>query len=229
MTSPATAPTSSSRCSPPGATATRRSGPSPTPSPRSPPPGTRRPSAASSTSSSTSTATAVHHATELPAVKPTVEQFLTTPGAQTFVVPHHDPDYPVFSFTEILDAHAERPELEALTRWAMVLHNQYPWDRASTELRTAEEIGDDEYVIAFHPRNRDVEQFLDRATGARPARRGRLSTSPTRSSPSPRCPRSGCARRSRCSRRWRPSPSSGVSTSAPTTTSSATPRSPGHR
>lgn len=91
-------------------------------------------------------------------------------------MPHHDPDYPVFSFTEILDAHAERPELEALTRWAMVLHNQYPWDRAATELRTAEEIGDDEYVIAFHPRNRDVEQFLDRATGARPARRGRLST-----------------------------------------------------
>lgn len=117
-----------------------------------------------------------HHATELPAVKPTVEQFLTTPGAQTFVVPQHDPDYPVFSFTEILDAHAERPELEALTRWAMVLHNQYPWDRAATELRTADEIGDDEYVIAFHPRNRDVEQFLDRATGTRPARRGRIST-----------------------------------------------------
>ncbi|ALE74664.1 3-ketoacyl-ACP synthase [Pseudonocardia sp. EC080610-09] len=117
-----------------------------------------------------------HHATELPAVKPTVEQFLTTPGARTFVVPHHDPDYPVFSWSEILDAHAERPELEALTRWAMVLHNQYPWDRAATELRTADEIGDDDHVIAFHPRNRDVAAFLDRATGARPARRGRIAT-----------------------------------------------------
>ncbi|GAA1395214.1 hypothetical protein GCM10009613_44590 [Pseudonocardia kongjuensis] len=117
-----------------------------------------------------------HHATELPAVKPTVEQFLATPGAMTFVVPRHDPDYPVFSFNQILDAHAEVPELEALTRWAMVLHNQYPWDRAATELRTADEIGDDDHVIAFHPRNRDVEAFLDRATGARPARRGRLAT-----------------------------------------------------
>ena len=27
------------------------------------------------------------------------------------------------------------PELEALMRWAMVLHNQYPWDRSRTELR----------------------------------------------------------------------------------------------
>ena len=117
-----------------------------------------------------------HHATELPALKPTVQEFLTTPGAQTFVVPHHDPDYPVFSWNEILDASADRPELEALTRWAMVLHNQYPWDRAATELRAAGEIGDDDYVIAFHPRNRDVADFLDRATGARPARRGRIST-----------------------------------------------------
>ncbi|MEQ3554177.1 3-oxoacyl-[acyl-carrier-protein] synthase III C-terminal domain-containing protein [Pseudonocardia nematodicida] len=116
-----------------------------------------------------------HHATELPALKPTVAEFLDTPGARTFVVPGHDPDYPVYSFNEILDAHAERPELEALTRWAMVLHNQYPWNRAATELRTADEIGDDDHVIAFHPRNRDVAAFLDRARGARPARRGRVS------------------------------------------------------
>ena len=27
------------------------------------------------------------------------------------------------------------PELEALQRWAMVLHNQYPWDRSRTQLR----------------------------------------------------------------------------------------------
>lgn len=117
-----------------------------------------------------------HHATELPAVKPTVQQFLTTPGAQTFVVDHHDPDYPVFSFNDILDVDAPQPELEALTRWAMVLHNLYPWDRGATELRTADQIGDDDYVIAFHPRTRDVEQFLDRAVGLRPPRRGRLST-----------------------------------------------------
>ena len=52
-----------------------------------------------------------------------------TPDALTWVLPAHDPDYPTFSRPEILDADAPVAELEALTRWAMVLHNQYPWQR----------------------------------------------------------------------------------------------------
>ena len=55
-----------------------------------------------------------HHATELPAVKPTVAEFLERPGALTWVVPEHDPDYPVFGLSEILDAEGPVPELEAL-------------------------------------------------------------------------------------------------------------------
>jgi 3-oxoacyl-[acyl-carrier-protein] synthase-3 len=110
-----------------------------------------------------------HHATELPAVKPTVAEFLERPGALTWVVPEHDPDYPVFGLNEILDADGPVPELEALRRWAMVLHNQYPWDRSRTQLRPVSEIGDDDWVIAFHPHNRDVVAFLDRVrTGAEP-------------------------------------------------------------
>jgi len=54
------------------------------------------------------------------------------------------------------------PELEALMRWAMVLHNQYPWDRSGTELRGPDRIGDDDYVVALHPRSRDVTAFIDR-------------------------------------------------------------------
>jgi 3-oxoacyl-[acyl-carrier-protein] synthase-3 len=103
-----------------------------------------------------------HHATELPAVKPTVAEFLERPGALTWVVPEHDPDYPVFGLSEILDAEGPVPELEALQRWAMVLHNQYPWDRSRTQLRPVSEIGEDDWVIAFHPHNRDVVAFLDR-------------------------------------------------------------------
>jgi len=103
-----------------------------------------------------------HHATELPPIKPTVAEFLSQPGALTFVMPDHDPDYPVFTLEEILDVHEDVPELEALTRWAMVLHNQYPWDRARTELRGPGEIGGDDFVVAFHPRNRDVMAFIDR-------------------------------------------------------------------
>jgi 3-oxoacyl-(acyl-carrier-protein) synthase III len=104
----------------------------------------------------------LHHATELPAIKPTVAEFLDRPDALTFVMPEHDPDYPVFRTDEILDADETVPELEALMRWAMVLHNQYPWDRSRTELRGPAKIGGDDFVVAFHPRNRDVMAFIDR-------------------------------------------------------------------
>jgi 3-oxoacyl-[acyl-carrier-protein] synthase III len=110
--------------------------------------------------------TKLHHATELPAIKPTVAEFRSQPGALTFVMPDHDPDYPVFTLEQILDAHEGVPELEALMRWAMVLHNQYPWDRARTELRGPGEIGDDDFVVAFHPRNRDVQAFIERVRRA---------------------------------------------------------------
>ncbi len=103
-----------------------------------------------------------HHATELPAIKPTVAEFLDRPDALTWVLPDHDPDYRVFTVAEILDADEEVPELEALSRWAMVLHNQYPWDRSRTELRPPAAIGDDDFVVAFHPRNRDVATFIER-------------------------------------------------------------------
>jgi 3-oxoacyl-[acyl-carrier-protein] synthase III len=108
----------------------------------------------------------LHHATELPAIKPTVAEFLGRPDALTFVMPEHDPDYPVFRTEEILDADESVPELEALMRWAMVLHNQYPWDRSRTELRGPAEIGGDDFVVAFHPRNRDVMAFIDRVKSA---------------------------------------------------------------
>jgi 3-oxoacyl-[acyl-carrier-protein] synthase-3 len=103
-----------------------------------------------------------HHATELSPIKPTVAEFLAQPDALTFVLPDYDPDYPVFGFDKILDADEKVPELEALMRWAMVLHNQYPFDRSRVELRSPAEIGDDDFVVAFHPRNRDVAAFIDR-------------------------------------------------------------------
>jgi 3-oxoacyl-(acyl-carrier-protein) synthase III len=106
--------------------------------------------------------TKLYHATELPPIKPTVAEFLAQPDALTFVMPAYDPDYPVFTTEQILDANEDVPELEALMRWAMVLHNQYPWDRSRTELRGPGEIGDDDFVVAFHPRNRDVQAFIER-------------------------------------------------------------------
>ena len=112
----------------------------------------------------------LHHATELPAIKPTVAELLASPDALTWVLPGHDPDYPTFSIPAVLDADAPTPELEALTRWAMVLHNQYPWERADARLRPVGSISPDEFVIALHPRNRDVAAFVERVRAGAPPR-----------------------------------------------------------
>ena len=50
-----------------------------------------------------------HHATTLPAVKPTVAEFLEQPGNLTFRLPHYDPDFPVYDYTDILDCRRGRP------------------------------------------------------------------------------------------------------------------------
>src|SRR5215217_2876778 len=109
------------------------------------------------------------HATELPAVKPTVAEILEQPDSLTYSLASYDPDYPVYSYEQILDSSEEAPELEALNRWAMVLHNQYPWDRTQTRLTPARELRDEDYVVVFHPRSREVLDFTRRATRGGPA------------------------------------------------------------
>jgi 3-oxoacyl-(acyl-carrier-protein) synthase III len=110
-----------------------------------------------------------HHASTLPAIKPTVGEFLEQPGNLTFRLSDYDPDFPVYDYTDILDVSEDVPELEALHRWAMVLHNQYPWDRSQMELAEAGQLRDDDYVVAFHPRDKEVRAFLRRLrAGAQP-------------------------------------------------------------
>jgi 3-oxoacyl-[acyl-carrier-protein] synthase III len=127
--------------------------------------------------------TKLYHATELPPIKPTVAEFLAQPDALTFVMPDYDPDFPVFSIEDIFDAHEDVPELEALMRWAMVLHNQYPWDRSRTELRGPDEISDDDFVVAFHPRTRDVMAFIERVKRRGPVSDYGVSDYPTSDNP----------------------------------------------
>src|SRR3954453_11028653 len=127
-----------------------------------------------------------HHATTLPAVKPTVSEFLSTPGNLTFRLPRYDPDYPVYDYADILDVDEQVPELEALHRWAMVLHNQYPWERRDVELTEAGDLRDDDYVVAFHPRDKEVRAFLRRlSSGVAPQRAAaaRESRAPVRPFP----------------------------------------------
>jgi 3-oxoacyl-[acyl-carrier-protein] synthase III len=108
-----------------------------------------------------------HHATESPAIEPTVAELCRDPGNRTFVLSGHDPDYPVFSDTDILDYSQDVPELEALGRWAMVIHNQYPWQRSHGKLVEIGDIDEDDFVVLHRPRNREVLDFIRRvrATG----------------------------------------------------------------
>ena len=94
-------------------------------------------------------------------------EFLDQPGNLTFRLPNYDPDFPVYDYSDILDVDEDVPELEALHRWAMVLHNQYPWDRSQVELAEAGQLADDDYVVAFHPRDKEVRAFLRRLSDGR--------------------------------------------------------------
>ena len=112
-----------------------------------------------------------HHATTLPAVKPTVAQILEDPTSLTFRLPGYDPDFPVYDYTDILDCNEDVAELESLHRWAMVLHNQYPWDRTTVELAAVGQLEDDDFVVAFHPRDKEVRGFLRRLDAGTTSRR----------------------------------------------------------
>ena len=107
---------------------------------------------------------------ELPAIKPTVAELLATPKSLTYHLLAYDPDYPGYGYDDIVEyAHAV-PELEAVMRQAMVLHNQYRWDRARTRLTEVGQLHDDDYVVVFHPRNEDVLQFIRRVKSGQRAR-----------------------------------------------------------
>ncbi len=103
-----------------------------------------------------------HHATDLAAIEPTVGEIAADPANRTFALASYDPDYPVYGFDDIIECRQEVAELEALHRWAMVLHNQYPWDRSQVRLAEVGSLRDDDFVIAFYPANRDVLDFVRR-------------------------------------------------------------------
>jgi 3-oxoacyl-[acyl-carrier-protein] synthase III len=111
-----------------------------------------------------------HHATELPPLKPTVAEITSDPRNLTFCLPRHDPDHPTFRYEEILDCSEAVAELEPLHRLAMVLHNQYPWDLAGSRLDEVGNLGDDDFVVAFVPRNHEVLEFIRRVRAGAPAR-----------------------------------------------------------
>ena len=126
-----------------------------------------------------------HDAAELSAIKPTVAEFLADPDSRTFVVSTFEPDWPLYSRDDVINAEAGVPELEALLRWAMVLHNQYPWAGSTTRLASGGEIGDDDFVVLFYPRDDEILDFIMRVRAASDAGSPRHATAPPSAAPPP--------------------------------------------
>jgi 3-oxoacyl-(acyl-carrier-protein) synthase III len=118
---------------------------------------------------------------ELPAIKPTVPEILRDARNLTYhLLLDWDPDYPGYGQDDIVECAHDVPELEALLRQAMVLHNQYRWDRRKTRATEVGKLHDDDFVVVFHPRNDDVLQFIRRVKGGRRPRPTRPAPAPSR-------------------------------------------------
>ncbi len=115
----------------------------------------------------------LHHATELSAIKMTVAEALGRSDSLTYCLSSYDPDFPIFGYDEIIDCSEEQPELEALMRMAMAMHNQYPWSRTEMRLEEVGRIADDEFVVVYAPRNREVAEFIRRCRTSTPRARPR--------------------------------------------------------
>ncbi|MGO9647497.1 MAG: 3-oxoacyl-[acyl-carrier-protein] reductase [Terriglobales bacterium] len=99
---------------------------------------------------------------ELRPLRPTVSEALADPANRTRHLLAYDPDYLRYSFEDVIDCLHPVPELEALMRQCMILHNQYPWDPSTSTQIEVGKLKDDDYVVAFHPRNQDVLRFIQR-------------------------------------------------------------------
>ena len=114
------------------------------------------------------------------AIKPTVAEMLARPQSLTYYLRSFDPDYPGYSYDDVIDyAHAV-PELEALMRQAMILHNQYRWDPATSASIEVGKLKGSDYVVAFYPRDRETLQFIWRVKNLKSGQPGPARRKPYR-------------------------------------------------
>jgi 3-oxoacyl-[acyl-carrier-protein] synthase III len=99
---------------------------------------------------------------EIRPIKHTIREIFADRHNLTCHLKKYDPDFPVHEYEAIVNYEHSVPELEALMRQAMILHNQYPWDPANSSLQAVGNLKDNDYVIAFHPRNHNILQFIQR-------------------------------------------------------------------
>src|SRR5207237_6867439 len=99
---------------------------------------------------------------ELPAIKPTPAELLANPKNLTYQLLTWDPDYPGYAHDDIVECLHPVPEMEALLRQAMVLHNQYRWDRSQTRLCEVARLEPDGYVGVFSRRTAGERRLIRR-------------------------------------------------------------------
>jgi len=110
------------------------------------------------------------------AIVPTVAEALGDRRARVYEISAYDPDYPRYSYDDVVGYRHRVPELEALMRHAMVLRREFPWNLEGTRCTAIKDLRGDEVVLVLHPRTAEVSRFLDR-----------MKTPPTcaRSNPAP--------------------------------------------
>jgi 3-oxoacyl-(acyl-carrier-protein) reductase len=99
---------------------------------------------------------------ELRPIRPTVAEAMADPANRTRVLRSYDPDFRSYTYEDVVDTIHTVPELEALMRQCMILHNQYPWDPANSTQVEIGKLKDDDYVVAFVPRTPDAFHFIQR-------------------------------------------------------------------
>jgi len=137
---------------------------------------------------------------EFRALRPTVAEILSDPKNKTYRLLTYDRDYPGYDYDDVIDCIHTVPELEALMRQAMILHNQYRWDPTTSTSTEMGKLKDEDYVVALHPKNSDVVEFLRRvkrnghsAHRPRPSRPETLALSEPEKPYSPVIVRDSCA------------------------------------
>jgi hypothetical protein len=95
-------------------------------------------------------------------IVPTVADAIVDRDALVYEILGYDPDYPAYRYDDVVGYRHDVPELEALMRHAMVLHNEFPWNREDTRLTAVGALGPDDVVLLLYPRSAEVSQFVRR-------------------------------------------------------------------
>ena len=99
---------------------------------------------------------------ELRPIRPTVAEALDDPENHVRHLLRYNPDYLRYTRDDVFDCLHPAPEIEALMRQCMILHNEYSWDPSVSTLKQVGELQDDDCVVAFYPRSDAVLEFIQR-------------------------------------------------------------------